>query len=139
MTYVQTIPAILLFLCGTACRQNLPTGPSSLPPTAPKRYAIFGTVVGSKGECLIGATVEVLDSSQPQRVQQRDPECTTYNLDEAGPVFVIQGLPIGTSVQLRASMDGYESQTFPGTVIECCQWPSSIIVKLKPLDPAGNP
>jgi hypothetical protein len=101
---------------------------------APTKYAVFGTVVGSKGECLPLATVEVINSAEPRRVQQSGSHCITYDLDEAGPVFVIEGLPNGTSVQLRASLDGYESQTFPGTVTQCCHWSNSIIVRLKPLE-----
>ena len=101
---------------------------------APTRYAIFGTVVGSKGECLPLATVEVINTAEPRRVQQSGLDCITYDLDEAGPVFAIEGLPTGTSVQLRASLAGYESQTFQGTVVECCQWTNSIIVRLKPLE-----
>ena len=90
------------------CHGESPTSPIAQPPPRPPLPAVVaGTVYSPSGMCLAGAVVEVLDAGHAgERLVQT--ECGGY-WDGAGPGYTLP-LPSGTSVRLRASMQGYRSK-----------------------------
>lgn len=102
---------ILSFLTG--CNGELPTTPLPAPPDGTSTGSVSGNVYAKSGGCLVSAVVEVLDGPRAgARVTQTVCQ-SPWDYGDDGYTFT--GLPANSTVRLRASREGYQSQerTFP--------------------------
>ena len=110
-----SVVAFLIIAASTACHEgSLPTAPptSTQPPPAAAPGAIYGIVVSARDhQCLVGATVEMLDGPRAgERVQQTAADCQSI-FDTSVHAFIFRNVPLDKPITLRASMPGYESRT----------------------------
>lgn len=106
--FAAPLSALLLLGCGVD--SGPPTGPPpDQPPPAPYigDAFIWGHVVDESGVCILGATVEIVSGPGAGREAVQETICNAWDY-AAG--FEFRGLPLGVTVTLRASRDGYEAQ-----------------------------
>lgn len=102
-------PLFVLLLLGCGRDAGPPTGPPDQPPPAPYigDAFIWGHVLDESGLCILGASVEIVSGPGAGRKAIQEEVCGAWD-HVAG--FEFRGLPLGVTVTLRASRDGYEAQ-----------------------------
>jgi hypothetical protein len=92
-----------------------PAAPTPAASAAPAQELVWGYVVSAEsGECIAGALVQVVDSTDPSIVGMQNRQDTCDFDDGIGYAFHF-ALVSGTQMTLRASQDGYVSQTVTTT------------------------
>jgi len=101
--------ALVLFGCSQGSTQQSPTVPSPPVETAPKSVNLLGLVEAPTGNCVEGATVEVVSGqSLGQKVTQSTP-CDHWG-DAPDGGFLFKDLTPGVAMTLRASAPGWRTQ-----------------------------
>jgi hypothetical protein len=99
--------ALTLFGCSRQSAPQLPTVPGPTVATAPKPVDLVGLVISSSGNCVEGATVEVVSGQAlGQKVSQSTP-CDHWDF---GGGFLFKDLTPGVAITLRASAPGWGTQ-----------------------------
>lgn len=100
-----TLGATALCLFWIGCNGESPTSPPPFEPPAAQTASIWGHVVQANGLCLVDATVEIIDGpGVGQKVVQKDGSCSLWDYSSE---YTLRDLPVGATVRLRASREGY--------------------------------
>lgn len=105
-SWTLTVFFLLLLSLGCSKKLSLPTDPTppALPPP-PSQGGIghvWGYVTDEQGRCLVGAVVEIIEG--PKTGQRSEEKGCDY---DTGIGYELMQLPIGETVKLRATKEGY--------------------------------
>jgi len=111
------IPVVAL-LFTAACSDGASSGPTgseplpdlpppAMPPPATSQGFVWGHVVEDSGVCIAGATVRIVEGPGEGRYTPQRYPCDAWSY---GDGFEFADLPMGATVKLRATADGYKSQ-----------------------------
>jgi len=103
---------ILAALVLVGCTNDDPTGIASTGPlsTPTPRTILHGLVVNENGECIPGASVQILIGGQEagETIEQKTP-CTMWDYDHSVG-FVLEDVLVGAAVTIRSWAPGHAPQ-----------------------------
>ena len=114
-------------LCIGCGRNGSPTAPplTQPPPNATSGY-VWGHVVNDQGQCLVDAAVEIVAGTHTgQKVVQQE-VCSVWE-DSVG--FEFRDLPVGATITLRATKEGYQPRELATAAVTSGQGLDIVLVK----------